>query len=67
MLVELYLDNDSPTDKRVASYLILMKNPDQDLITDIVSNLETVRDEQLKSFVVSHINNIYNSEPQMQK
>lgn len=64
--MEVYQDPLSPTEKRVAAYLILMKNPDQALVRDIVHNLENVRDEQLKSFVVSHLNNINTSdEPQM--
>lgn len=66
--MEVYLDNESPTEKRVAAYLILMKNPDQVLMRDIVNSLENGRDEQLESFVVSHLKNIHNSnEPQMQK
>ncbi|XP_040925269.1 apolipoprotein B-100 isoform X2 [Betta splendens] len=68
VLMEQYLDKEGPTEKRVASYLVLMKSPDQDVVRDIVNNLETVRDEQLQNFVVSHLNNIYNSnEPQMEK
>ncbi|XP_044022340.1 apolipoprotein B-100 isoform X2 [Siniperca chuatsi] len=66
VLMEVYQDAQSPVEKRVASYLILMKNPDQALVRDIVNNLENVREEQLKSFVVSYLNNIRNSdEPQM--
>lgn len=61
-----YQDARSPVEKRVAAYLILMKNPDQALLRDVVNNLEDVSDEQLKSFVVSHLNNIRNSDkPQM--
>ena len=64
--MEVYQDAQSPVEKRVAAYLILMKNPDQALVTDVLNNLENVRDEQLKSFVVSHLKNIFNSgEPQM--
>ncbi|XP_039641503.1 apolipoprotein B-100 isoform X5 [Perca fluviatilis] len=66
IFMEVYKDAKSPVDKRVAAYLILMKNPDQALVRDILYNLENVRDEQLKSFVVSHLRNIRNSgEPQM--
>lgn len=66
--MEVYQDAQSPVEKRVAAYLILMKNPDQALVRDIVNNLGNVRDEQLKSFVVSHLNNIRNSEePQMRQ
>lgn len=64
--MDVYQDAKNPVEKRVAAYLILMKNPDQVLVRDIVNTLGSVRDEQLKSFVVSHLNNIRNSEePQM--
>ncbi|XP_059209033.1 apolipoprotein B-100 isoform X2 [Centropristis striata] len=66
VLMELYQDAQSPVEKRLAAYLILMKNPDQALVRDILNSLENERDEQLKSFVVSHLKNICNSgEPQM--
>nr|XP_046268549.1 apolipoprotein B-100 isoform X3 [Scatophagus argus] len=66
VLMEVYRDDQSPVEKRVAAYLILMKNPDQVLVRDFVNNLDNMKDEQLKSFVVSHLNNIHNSdEPQM--
>lgn len=64
--MDVYQDAENPVEKRVAAYLIMMKNPDQVLVQDVVNTLESVRDEQLKSFVVSHLNNIRNSdEPQM--
>ncbi|XP_034715215.1 apolipoprotein B-100 isoform X3 [Etheostoma cragini] len=63
ILLEVYKDTKSPVEKRVAAYLILMKNPDQALVRDILYNLS---EDQLKSFVVSHLKNIGNSgEPQM--
>ncbi|XP_078030967.1 apolipoprotein B-100 isoform X4 [Epinephelus lanceolatus] len=63
---EVYQDVQSPIEKRVAAYLILMKNPDRALLRDILNGLANVRDEQLKSFVVSHLKNICDSsEPQM--
>lgn len=66
--MEVYQDAQSPVEKRVAAYLILMKNPDQALVRDIVNNLGNVRDKELKSFVVSHLNNIrYSEEPQMRR
>ncbi|XP_068573744.1 apolipoprotein B-100 isoform X2 [Cebidichthys violaceus] len=66
IFMEVFQDAQSPVEKRVAAYLILMKNPDQALVRDILNVLENVRDEQLKSFVVSHLKNIRNSgEPQM--
>ncbi|XP_068451587.1 apolipoprotein B-100 [Clinocottus analis] len=60
--MEVFKDAQGPVEKRVAAYLILMKNPDQALVKDILNNLENLRDEQLKSFVVSHLKNIRNSE-----
>lgn len=66
IFLEVYQDAQSPVEKRVAAYLMVMKNPDQALVRDILNNLEDVRDEHLKSFVVSHLKNIHNSgEPQM--
>ncbi|XP_045919657.1 apolipoprotein B-100 [Micropterus dolomieu] len=66
VLMEVYQDARSPVEKRITAYLILMKNPDQALVRDVVSSLVNVREEQLKSFVVSHLNNIRNSdEPHM--
>lgn len=68
VFVEVYRDDRSPIEKRVAAFLILMKSPDRATIRDIVSSLENTRDEQLRSFVVSYLNNIRNSdEPQIQQ
>lgn len=64
--MEVYQDAQSPVEKRIAAYLVLIKNSDQALVRDIVNNVENMGDEQLKNFVVSHLNNIRNSnEPQM--
>uniref|UniRef100_A0A8C5DVG6 Vitellogenin domain-containing protein n=1 Tax=Gouania willdenowi TaxID=441366 RepID=A0A8C5DVG6_GOUWI len=65
-LMEVYKAKQSPVEKRAAAYLILTKKPDLPLIKDIVNNLENERDDQFRSFVRSHLNNILNSEePQM--
>ncbi|XP_063764989.1 apolipoprotein B-100 isoform X2 [Eleginops maclovinus] len=61
IFMEVYKDAQSPVEKRVAAYLMLMKNPDHALVTNILNDLENVRDKQLKSFVVSHLKNILNS------
>lgn len=62
----MYRDDKSHVEKRLAAYLILMKNPDQALVRAILTTLENERDDQIKSFVLSHLNNILNSaEPQM--
>lgn len=59
--MEVYQDTQCSIEKRVAAYLILMKTPDNVLIRDIVNNLENLEDEELQSFVVSHLNNSLNS------
>lgn len=65
-LMELYQDTQSPPEKRIAAYLVLMKKPDRALLRDLVSSLVKERDEQLRSFVVSHLHNILSSDdPQM--
>lgn len=48
-------------EKRIAAYLLLMKNPDRDLVGDAVYSLSNLDDEQLWSFVVSHLRNIHKS------
>jgi len=64
--MEVYQDTQSPVQKRLAAYLVLMKNPDRTLLSDIVNNLTYEKDEQLKNFVMFHLNNIRTSdEPQM--
>lgn len=59
-----YENAQSHAEKRIAAYLILMKKPDQALVRHIVNSLKNMKDEQLKSFVVSHLNNIFTSEQQ---
>ncbi|XP_075993729.1 apolipoprotein B-100 [Genypterus blacodes] len=64
MLVEVYGDDQSNVEKRIAAYLILMKNPDPMLLADIVRSLKMVREPQLSSFVVSHLMNLRFNDPQ---
>ncbi|KAF7654321.1 hypothetical protein LDENG_00071110 [Lucifuga dentata] len=67
MLMEVYQDAQSSVEKRIAAYLILMKNPNPVLLAEIVNSLKDMREEQLRTFVVSHVNNILKSnEPQME-
>ncbi|KAM9777528.1 apolipoprotein B-100 [Neosynchiropus ocellatus] len=67
-LMEVYRNDQGPVENRVAAYLILMKNPDLNVIGEILNSLGIERDGQLKNFVVSHLRNIQNSkEPQLQK
>lgn len=64
--MKVYQDTQSPVEKRVAAYLTLINRPSETLIKDIIKSLDSERDEQLKSFVVSHLKNIRNSdEPPM--
>nr|XP_005012961.3 LOW QUALITY PROTEIN: apolipoprotein B-100 [Anas platyrhynchos] len=53
---------DAPADKRLAAYLILMKNPSPSDLTKILRVLTKEKNEQVKSFVASHIANILDSE-----
>ncbi|XP_051941596.1 apolipoprotein B-100 isoform X2 [Hippocampus zosterae] len=65
-LKEVYQDPQGHIEIRIAAYLILMKNPDLEFVTDIVTNMEVMEDDQLKNFVFSHLKNIQSSnEPQM--
>ncbi|KAG7510147.1 apolipoprotein B-100 [Solea senegalensis] len=66
VLLEVFQDARSAVEKRIASYLILMKNPHRALVKDIVQKLENERDEQVNNFVVSHLKNILvSNEPQL--
>nr|XP_013807509.1 PREDICTED: apolipoprotein B-100 [Apteryx mantelli mantelli] len=61
-LLKAFNEGDAPADKRLAAYLILMKNPSQSDLTKIVRVLTKEKNEQVKSFVASHIANILDSE-----
>ncbi|XP_068195408.1 LOW QUALITY PROTEIN: apolipoprotein B-100 [Antennarius striatus] len=68
VLLKVYKDDQSPVEKRVAAYLVLMKNPDQDLVRNVVDNFNSMGNEELRSFVASHLNNIHKStEPQLRQ
>uniref|UniRef100_A0A672YEF9 Apolipoprotein Ba n=1 Tax=Sphaeramia orbicularis TaxID=375764 RepID=A0A672YEF9_9TELE len=54
-LMEVYRDTQNPVEKRIAAYLILMKHPDQDVVTNILNDLENESEDQFKNFVVSHL------------
>uniref|UniRef100_A0A3Q2R232 Apolipoprotein B n=1 Tax=Fundulus heteroclitus TaxID=8078 RepID=A0A3Q2R232_FUNHE len=55
-----YQNPQSPVEVRLAAYQVLMKNPDHSLIREITNGLKDEKDEQLKSFVLSHLYNILN-------
>ncbi|NXF85617.1 APOB protein, partial [Eubucco bourcierii] len=61
-LLKAFQEGDAPTDKRLAAYLILMKNPSPSDLAKILRVLTKEQNEQVKSFVASHISNILNSE-----
>uniref|UniRef100_A0A8C6UPJ7 Vitellogenin domain-containing protein n=1 Tax=Neogobius melanostomus TaxID=47308 RepID=A0A8C6UPJ7_9GOBI len=52
------LSDISPVEKRVASYLVLMNNMDEATAKAIVDTVDDVTDEELKTFVVTHLNNM---------
>ncbi|KAI5616809.1 apolipoprotein B-100, partial [Silurus asotus] len=59
-LLQQYQDTEAPTQKRIAAYLILMKNPD--VVQKVLKTLKNEKDLQVKSFVVSHITNLLDTE-----
>ncbi|NXX74093.1 APOB protein, partial [Urocolius indicus] len=61
-LLKAFQEGDSPTDKRVAAYLILMKDPAPSDLAKILRVLTKEKNEQVKSFIASHIANILDSE-----
>ncbi|XP_056150533.1 apolipoprotein B-100-like [Lampris incognitus] len=68
VLMQVLLDSANPLQKRVAAYLILMKDPHASELAQLVAALPTEQDQQAKSFVISHITNILSStEPETQE
>ncbi|KAL4624223.1 apolipoprotein B-100 [Arapaima gigas] len=61
-LLQTYQDVNSPVQKRIGSYLMLMKNPEVADLTQVMDTLVAESNEQVKSFVASHITNILTSE-----
>ncbi|KAM3931862.1 apolipoprotein B-100 [Leptodactylus fuscus] len=67
-LVQVFQDGSSPVQKRLAAYLILMKNPSLSDLRKVLRTLHKDDNEQVKNFVASHIVNIRNSQaPEMQE
>ncbi|XP_029794426.1 apolipoprotein B-100 [Suricata suricatta] len=62
VLLQVFLSDASPGDKRLAAYLMLMRGPSQSDINQIAQLLPREQNEQVKNFVASHITNILNSE-----
>ncbi|NXU55395.1 APOB protein, partial [Turnix velox] len=61
-LLKVFQDGDAATEKRLAAYLIVMKNPSPSDLTKISRSLTKEKNEQVKSFIASHIANILDSE-----
>ncbi|XP_009962660.3 apolipoprotein B-100 [Tyto alba] len=62
VFLKAFQEGDAPADKRLAAYLILMKNPSPSDLTKILRVLTKEKNEQVKSFIASHIANILDSE-----
>lgn len=62
ILLQALLDYTSPTDKRLAAYLMLIREASQSAINQIAQLLPGEKNEQVKNFVASHLANILNSE-----
>ncbi|XP_067311333.1 apolipoprotein B-100 isoform X2 [Pseudorasbora parva] len=55
-LIKQYENMEAPAQKRIAAYLMLMRNPE--VANRVVRTLKSEQNEQVKSFVSSHIANI---------
>lgn len=55
------MDNSSPMQKRIAAYLVLMKDPKPTELAQLAAFLPQEENQQVKSFVESHIVNILSS------
>lgn len=62
ILFDTFVNGVAPVEKRLAAYLLLMKNPSSSDINKIAQLLQWEQSEQVKNFVASHIANILNSE-----
>ncbi|XP_059516435.1 apolipoprotein B-100 isoform X1 [Myotis daubentonii] len=62
VLLQTFLDDAAPGDKRLAAYLMLMRDPSQSDVSKITQLLPEEQNEQVKNFVASHIANILNSD-----
>ncbi|KAM7395255.1 hypothetical protein PAMA_006831 [Pampus argenteus] len=68
ILTQVLLDSASPTQKRIAAYLVLMRDPEPSELAQLAEALPIEQDKQVKSFVISHITNILSStEPETQQ
>ncbi|KAK9957004.1 hypothetical protein ABG768_014702 [Culter alburnus] len=61
VLLHAVLDRTASIQKRVAAYLILMKNPTHAELDQLAAALHVEENLQVKSFIISHISNILTS------
>ena len=61
VLKQVLFDSTSSLQKRIAAYLVLMKDPRHSELVQLADALPNEQDKQLKSFVISHITNILSS------
>ncbi|RVE55741.1 hypothetical protein OJAV_G00229140 [Oryzias javanicus] len=61
VLMEVLLNSGNPVQQRIAAYLVLMKDPQTSELTQLDGALISEEDQQLKNFVMSHIQNILSS------
>ncbi|KAM6992516.1 apolipoprotein Bb, tandem duplicate 1 [Tautogolabrus adspersus] len=61
VLMQVLLEGASPMQKRIAAYLVLMKDPMPNELEQLVAALPNEQDQQVKSFVISHVTNILSS------
>uniref|UniRef100_A0A8C8RUL8 Apolipoprotein B n=1 Tax=Pelusios castaneus TaxID=367368 RepID=A0A8C8RUL8_9SAUR len=62
VLLKVFQNADAPADKRLAAYLLLMKGPSPSDLNKIIRALLKDKNEEVKSFVASHIANVLDSE-----
>ena len=66
--MQVFLDNGNPVQERIAAYFVLMKDPKPSELTQLSNILLSEEDQQVKSFVISHITNILSStDPETQE
>ncbi|XP_053531616.1 apolipoprotein Bb, tandem duplicate 1 isoform X2 [Ictalurus punctatus] len=61
VLIQVILDRTAPVQKRIAAYLILMKDPEAAELAQLAAALPSEENLQVKSFVTSHLTNILSS------
>ncbi|XP_036608394.1 apolipoprotein B-100 isoform X2 [Trichosurus vulpecula] len=62
VLLQTFLDGTAPEEKRLAAYLLLMRQPTLHMIRHVIIDLQTETSEQVRSFVASHLANVLVSE-----